>query len=57
MVVLLSSVKREKEKSSSFRALGLAAYAVKDEVLPYLEEIINAIRLCLPVNKDVSTRR
>nr|QHX41461.1 serine/threonine-protein kinase mTOR [Halisarca dujardinii] len=57
MQVLLASVKKEKEKAVSFRAIGLVAFAVKEDILPFLEEIFNAIRLCLPVSRDLSKNR
>ena len=44
MVYLLAQLKRERERTTAFHAIGHVANAVKGAIAPYLESILSAVR-------------
>ncbi|RWS10462.1 hypothetical protein B4U79_12736 [Dinothrombium tinctorium] len=53
---LLNCLKRERERSQAFIAVGLLAMAVKDEINPYLPRIMEVIKASLPA-RDLSSKK
>lgn len=47
---------QERERSHAFRAVGLMAFAVHDDINPHLESILLVVRSALPATKDVIQR-
>lgn len=45
---LLGSLKKEKERTQAFQALGLLVVAVRTEIQPYLAKILEIIKAALP---------
>lgn len=48
MGYLLGSLKKEKERTAAFQALGLLVVAVRVEIQPYLAKILEIIKAALP---------
>ncbi|GAB6019044.1 hypothetical protein CHUAL_000671 [Chamberlinius hualienensis] len=57
LTYLLSCLKRERERSSSFLAIGLLAVSVGEHIKPHLPKIMEVIKLTLPANATPSKRR
>ncbi|XP_072283026.1 serine/threonine-protein kinase mTOR isoform X9 [Pyxicephalus adspersus] len=53
---LLSSVRKEKERTVAFQALGLISVAVRSEIRPYLPKILEHVKSALPP-KDFAHKR
>ncbi|XP_053307789.1 serine/threonine-protein kinase mTOR isoform X5 [Spea bombifrons] len=53
---LLSSVRKEKERTVAFQALGLISVAVRSEIRPYLPKILEHVKAALPP-KDFAHKR
>lgn len=45
---LLGCLKKEKERTAAFQALGLLVVAVRAEIQPYLTKILEIIKAALP---------
>ncbi len=45
---LLGCLKKEKERTAAFQALGLLVVAVRAEIQPYLSKILEIIKAALP---------
>ncbi|MEQ2184902.1 hypothetical protein GOODEAATRI_012712 [Goodea atripinnis] len=56
MGYLLGSLKKEKERTAAFQALGLLVVAVRTEIQPYLMKILEIIKAALPP-KDFAHKR
>lgn len=56
---LLGCLKKEKERTAAFQALGLLVVAVRTEIQPYLSKILEIIKAALPpkdfAHKSVNT--
>lgn len=56
---LLGCLKKEKERTAAFQALGLLVVAVRTEIQPYLTKILEIIKAALPpkdfAHKSVKT--
>lgn len=48
MGYLLGCLKKEKERTAAFQALGLLVVAVRTEIQPYLMKILEIIKAALP---------
>ena len=48
MGYLLACLKKEKERTAAFQALGLLVVAVRTEIQPYLTKILEIIKAALP---------
>lgn len=48
MGYLLGCLKKEKERTAAFQALGLLVVAVRTEIQPYLSKILEIIKAALP---------
>lgn len=48
MGYLLGCLKKEKERTAAFQALGLLVVAVRAEIQPYLSKILEIIKAALP---------
>lgn len=48
MGYLLGCLKKEKERTAAFQALGLLVVAVRTEIQPYLLKILEIIKAALP---------
>ena len=55
--VIMLLWQQEKEKSASFKAIGLVSLAVKEKIMPYFPDIMNSIRHTLPVNREPSSSK
>ncbi|XP_071805479.1 serine/threonine-protein kinase mTOR-like isoform X2 [Asterias amurensis] len=53
---LLSSLRRERERSSAFQAVGLLSVAVKHEIMPHLPNILAIVKSALP-HKDYHNKK
>uniref|UniRef100_H3B8U3 Serine/threonine-protein kinase TOR n=1 Tax=Latimeria chalumnae TaxID=7897 RepID=H3B8U3_LATCH len=53
---LLGCLKKEKERTAAFQALGLLAVAVRAEIQPYLQKILEIVKAALPP-KDFAHKR
>lgn len=49
MSYLLGCLKKEKERTAAFQALGLLVVAVRTEIQPYLPKILEIIKAALPL--------
>uniref|UniRef100_A0AAQ4QZI1 Serine/threonine-protein kinase TOR n=1 Tax=Gasterosteus aculeatus aculeatus TaxID=481459 RepID=A0AAQ4QZI1_GASAC len=56
MGYLLACLKKEKERTAAFQALGLLVVAVRTEIQPYLTKILEIIKAALPP-KDFAHKR
>ncbi|KAK5863187.1 hypothetical protein PBY51_000236 [Eleginops maclovinus] len=56
MGYLLACLKKEKERTAAFQALGLLVVAVRTEIQPYLPKILEIIKAALPP-KDFAHKR
>ena len=52
MLYLLSCLKRDRERSAAFQAIGLLAVSVQQDINPHLPRIMEVIRASLP-SKDM----
>lgn len=48
MGYLLGCLKKEKERTAAFQALGLLVVAVRAEIQPYLSKVLEIIKAALP---------
>lgn len=48
MCYLLGCLKKEKERTAAFQALGLLVVAVRTEIQPYLSKVLEIIKAALP---------
>lgn len=48
MGYLLGCLKKEKERTAAFQAMGLLVVAVRTEIQPYLMKILEIIKAALP---------
>lgn len=48
MGYLLGFLKKEKERTAAFQALGLLVVAVRAEIQPYLSKVLEIIKAALP---------
>jgi FKBP12-rapamycin complex-associated protein len=48
MGYLLGCLKKEKERTAAFQALGLLVVAVRVEIQPYLSRVLEIIKAALP---------
>ncbi|CAH1240669.1 MTOR [Branchiostoma lanceolatum] len=56
MSYLLGCLKKERERSTAFQAVGLLAVAVRQEVIAYLNRILDVVRISLP-SKETPHKR
>lgn len=61
MGYLLGCLKKEKERTAAFQALGLLVVAVRTEIQPYLSKILEIIKAALPpkdfAHKSVTAKK
>ncbi|XP_038044243.1 serine/threonine-protein kinase mTOR-like [Patiria miniata] len=53
---LLNSLRKERERSSAFQAVGLLSVAVKHEIMPHLQNILVIVKASLP-HKDYHSKK
>ena len=55
MTHLLGSLKRDKERSAAFTAIGLIAVAVQSDISKHVPRLMDVVRASLP-SKDMSQK-
>ena len=55
MIYLLGCLRRDRERSAAFQAIGLIAVAVQTDINRHLKTVMEVVRTSLPV-KDASQR-
>lgn len=56
MLYLLSCLKRERERSAAFQAIGLLAVSVQQDIAPHLPRLMEVIRASLP-SRELPTKK
>jgi FKBP12-rapamycin complex-associated protein len=56
MLYMLTSLKRDRERSAAFQAIGLLAVSVQQDIKPHLPRIMEVIRSSLP-NRDLPQKK
>ncbi|XP_065842793.1 serine/threonine-protein kinase mTOR-like [Oscarella lobularis] len=57
MNYLLACLRKDRDKSNAFRAVGLMAIAVSDDIINHMDPILNVIKSTLSGTKDSSLRK